>query len=101
MAEKSTKPTTGKTRKAKAKEQAAPIVDVAELTPVMENVRREMLIATAAYFKAAQRGFAPGGEVEDWLAAEAEFNERCEATPAATPRMAATRKPRAGGSGTG
>ena len=74
MAEKNTKPTTGKTRKAKAKEQAAPIIDVAELPPIMENVRREMLIATAAYFKAAQRGFAPGGEVEDWLAAEREFD---------------------------
>lgn len=29
-------------------------------------------IATAAYFRAEQRGFAPGHELADWLAAEAE-----------------------------
>lgn len=30
-------------------------------------------IAQAAYLRAERRGFAPGGEVDDWLAAEAEF----------------------------
>lgn len=30
-------------------------------------------IAHAAYLRAEKRGFAPGQEVEDWLAAEAEF----------------------------
>lgn len=29
-------------------------------------------IAQAAYFRAEKRGFAPGGELDDWLAAEAE-----------------------------
>ena len=33
---------------------------------------RYELIETAAYFRAAQRGFEPGHELEDWLAAEAE-----------------------------
>ena len=28
------------------------------------------LIATAAYYRAAARGFAPGNETEDWLVAE-------------------------------
>lgn len=77
MAEKSTKPTTGKTRKTKAKEQAAAVAEVnelSELTQVVEGALREELIAVAAYFKAAQRGFAPGNEVEDWLAAEREFD---------------------------
>ncbi len=76
MAEKSTKPTTGKASKTKIKEGAAPVVevkDLSEVTPVVESVRREELIATAAYFKAAQRGFEPGNEIEDWLAAEREF----------------------------
>jgi hypothetical protein len=27
-------------------------------------------IAEAAYYRAQTRGFAPGGEVQDWLAAE-------------------------------
>lgn len=31
-------------------------------------------IAIAAYYKAEQRGFDPGGEVEDWLAAEREMS---------------------------
>ena len=28
------------------------------------------MIATAAYYRAAQRGFEPGHELEDWLQAE-------------------------------
>ncbi len=31
-------------------------------------------IAEAAYFRAEQRGFAPGQELEDWLAAEIEID---------------------------
>jgi DUF2934 family protein len=33
---------------------------------------RRMLIARAAYFRAEKRGFAPGGELQDWVEAEAE-----------------------------
>jgi hypothetical protein len=32
------------------------------------------MIAEAAWLRAERRGFAPGGEVEDWLAAEAEID---------------------------
>ena len=32
------------------------------------------LISEIAYFKAQQRGFVPGHELDDWLAAEEEFN---------------------------
>ena len=35
---------------------------------------REALIATAAYYRAQKRGFAPGHETEDWLAAEHEVD---------------------------
>jgi hypothetical protein len=35
---------------------------------------REALIATAAYYRAEKRGFAPGYEQEDWLAAEREVD---------------------------
>ncbi|MGA7980170.1 MAG: DUF2934 domain-containing protein [Chromatiaceae bacterium] len=34
---------------------------------------RERRIREAAYFKAEQRGFAPGYELDDWLEAEAEL----------------------------
>ena len=35
---------------------------------------RHRLIAEAAYYRASQRGFHGGAEVEDWLAAEAEID---------------------------
>ena len=35
---------------------------------------RHALIAEAAYLRAERRGFTPGGETEDWLAAEAEVD---------------------------
>lgn len=55
-----------RTRKVKANSSAQGVA-------VPEELRRAM-IAEAAYFHAEQRGFAPGGEVEDWLAAEAEVD---------------------------
>ena len=35
---------------------------------------RQQRIATIAYYKAEARGFEPGYEMEDWLAAEAEID---------------------------
>ena len=43
------------------------------------EVERRRMIAEVAYFRAARRGFAPGGELEDWLAAEREVNALTEA----------------------
>jgi hypothetical protein len=37
---------------------------------------RHASIARAAYFLSESRGFEPGHEVEDWLAAEAEVDQR-------------------------
>jgi hypothetical protein len=37
---------------------------------VSRQKAREELIAEAAYFRAASRGFEPGHELDDWLAAE-------------------------------
>lgn len=39
--------------------------------PVTDAVRRHAMIEEAAYYRAEQRGFAPGHELEDWLQAEA------------------------------
>jgi hypothetical protein len=36
---------------------------------------REARIAERAYWRAERRGFAPGGEMEDWLEAEKEIDE--------------------------
>lgn len=35
---------------------------------------REARIAERAYWRAERRGFAPGGEIDDWLAAEQEVD---------------------------
>jgi hypothetical protein len=54
-------------------------------------------IAERAYFKAEKRGFAPGHELEDWLAAEKEIAAQRTA-PSAEPaggRAAPTKKPTA------
>jgi hypothetical protein len=40
---------------------------------VSDEERRNM-IARAAYFRAEKRQFAPGHEVEDWIAAEADVD---------------------------
>jgi len=39
-------------------------------------VDRNASIALAAYFRSQHRGFKPGHEMEDWLAAEAEVDQR-------------------------
>jgi hypothetical protein len=79
-----TRRTTGPARTAEpsqpAAEKAAPRRRAAAQTPaaaahvtVSEEARRAM-IEQAAYLRAERRGFAPGGEAEDWLAAEAEVD---------------------------
>lgn len=41
----------------------------------MDPVKRHMLIAQAAYYRAEKRGFAAGDELKDWLEAEAEVRQ--------------------------
>jgi hypothetical protein len=45
--------------------------------------QREAMIREAAYYHYAKRGYAPGHELDDWLAAEAEIErtERAAAEP--------------------
>ena len=45
-----------------------------------EQLRR---IAEAAYYRAERRGFCPGCEMEDWLAAEREVGEQRNVDPSA------------------
>lgn len=42
---------------------------------------RQQLIAAAAYYRAEQRGFVAGYELDDWLAAEREVDQRLRNTP--------------------
>ncbi len=38
--------------------------------------QREAMIREAAYYRYAKRGYASGHELDDWLAAEAEFEQK-------------------------
>lgn len=40
----------------------------------IEPQAREAMIAESAYFRSAHRGFEPGHELDDWLAAESEID---------------------------
>ena len=54
--------------KARARKSTTSIVE----TPVVESATPDIgsMIATAAYFIAAERNFEPGHELDDWLEAE-------------------------------
>lgn len=54
--------------------QGVPCLTFADPSRVITS--RHTMIAEAAYFKAEQRGFAPGQELRDWLAAEREIDAR-------------------------
>jgi hypothetical protein len=43
-------------------------------TTTISAAERLRMIQTAAYYRAERRGFAPGHEAEDWLAAEREID---------------------------
>jgi hypothetical protein len=68
-------------RKTTPTRAAAPRSDK-EMTPQarVELTREELqkLISEAAYYRAKQRGFEPGHELEDWIQAEAEVMRRLE-----------------------
>ena len=69
-----------------SKAAAAPEVERAP------EAERSGWVAVAAYYHAERRGFAPGYELDDWLAAEAEL---VAAPPAAGRAPAKPRKPAA------
>lgn len=52
----------------------AEIVAMAREQVAARNDLRQSRIAQAAYFRAERRGFAPGHELADWLAAEADID---------------------------
>lgn len=59
---------------AAVRERSIKPVNVSIVTRYHED--RRAAIAEAAYYRAQARGFAPGHELEDWLAAEEEVDQR-------------------------
>ena len=62
------------TRKAASKPEAKKPVPRKSASPTPEELWKQ--IAEAAYYRAKARDFAPGGEVQDWIEAEAEVKNR-------------------------
>ena len=52
--------------------------ELAEQRRIPTRAEREQMIAEAAYYRAQNREFAPGHELEDWLEAEAELRAQLE-----------------------
>jgi len=55
--------------------QSNPDVRPASSAPLNAQEQQRQ-VAQAAYFRAEKRGFAPGGELQDWIEAEAEIRSR-------------------------
>lgn len=66
--------------KKKKNEEAREFIDPRPEPMGVTGEERHHLISTAAYFIAARRGFIPGAELEDWLEAEAEIEEKLRKT---------------------
>jgi DUF2934 family protein len=43
--------------------------------PAFDANARHRMISEAAYYRAERRGFAPGGEVQDWCEAESSIDD--------------------------
>jgi len=71
MSARQTSARPGKSRKARAKDEAE-IVRIAAAEVASREAERREMIETAAYFLAQKRGFEPGHEWEDWFTAENE-----------------------------
>jgi len=61
-------------KRAPRKTPIAIAVETAIPAPFTGPEQRAALIAESAYYRAEKRGFDPGHETEDWLAAEAEVD---------------------------
>lgn len=70
-------PTTSTPRKRSPRKASAAVSAIApSFSQFVGPEQRAALIAEAAFFRAERRGFTPGLEVEDWLAAESEVDGR-------------------------
>jgi len=51
------------------------LLEPLRVTATLPDADRRAMIAEAAYFfRALERGFAPGHELEDWIAADAQID---------------------------
>jgi hypothetical protein len=66
----------GAPRRPTSEQREAPMNTHSRADASAEEIRQ--LIAQAAYYRAKERGFEPGHELEDWVQAESEILRRVE-----------------------
>jgi hypothetical protein len=67
----------GNCRSPFAPDSGGPDVQPERAAALLSASERHQLIAEAAYLIAKRRGFSPGQELSDWLAAEEEVDRAC------------------------
>jgi hypothetical protein len=90
VTEPAVKPTPAKGKTVTRKKTVEAVPEATRLSPGDD---REERVRIAAYLRAERRGFVPGYELEDWLAAEAEVSA---ITPSARGRRQASGQRRRG-----
>jgi len=81
-------PTTSPPRKREPRKASAAVsATTSNFSQFVGPEQRAALIAEAAFFRAEKRGFAPGYEVEDWLAAESEVDAKLMQAVESGPRV--------------
>jgi hypothetical protein len=70
------KPRTATPPRSATKSKSAPAALPGEARVELSSGELRKLVEEAAYYRAKQRGFEPGHEVEDWVQAEAEVLRR-------------------------
>lgn len=78
--------------KGRGKKAKASVAHMAEVEAEHRATERAAMIAQAAYFRAEHRGFEPGHELEDWLAAEIEVGNALQLTTASPGEETALRR---------
>jgi hypothetical protein len=74
-----TEPTEKRPTRKRANQESAPAATAAVSPVEISPEARRSMIAEAAYLRAERRGFVPGYELEDWIAAESEVDSLLEA----------------------
>lgn len=77
--QKSTRAQQSESRKKRVVRESSSQAESAPNAPSATSVAdaaRQKMISDAAYYRAQKRGFAPGRELDDWLAAEAEISSQ-------------------------
>lgn len=76
MSMKQTRKTPAARKRAVTPSNSSNAADSVGRNKTLSHEERQRMVAEAAYYRAMQRGFVAGGEIDDWLAAEREIDRQ-------------------------